>query len=104
MTGPVSADNPITSPAAYNANTHPATATVSWSESADNPLALHSVPTRRSSDLSVVVANLLAGAPTDAGTYTVKASFAGNTNYNSSSNTKTITIDPARSAVHTTEP
>ena len=37
----------------------------------------------------------LAGAPTDAGTYTVLASFAGNGNYNLSSATKTITIEKA---------
>jgi len=34
----------------------------------------------------------LAGAPTDAGTYTAKATFAGNPNYNGSDDTKTITI------------
>src|SRR5438477_351411 len=44
----------------------------------------------------------LAGAPTNAGTYTVLASFAGNNNYNSSSATRTIVISPAASAVHIT--
>jgi hypothetical protein len=39
----------------------------------------------------------LAGAPTDAGTYTVEASFAGNDNYNAKSATKTITIAKAGS-------
>jgi hypothetical protein len=42
----------------------------------------------------------LAGAPTDAGTYTVKASFAGNDNYNGSSDTKTIAIAKHESLVH----
>src|SRR5919205_1087329 len=41
----------------------------------------------------------LAGAPKNAGTYTVKATFAGNSNYNGSSNTKTITIAQANSTV-----
>src|SRR5213075_2829311 len=41
-------------------------------------------------------------APTNAGTYTVRASFAGNNNYNSSSATKTITINPANSSVSIT--
>ena len=39
----------------------------------------------------------LSGAPSDAGTYTVLASFAGNGNYNSASATKTITIEKASS-------
>src|SRR5205823_9192321 len=37
----------------------------------------------------------LAGAPVNAGTYTVRASFDGNDNYDSSSDTKTITIGKA---------
>ena len=37
----------------------------------------------------------LAGAPTDAGTYTVEADFAGNGNYKPASATKTITIEKA---------
>jgi hypothetical protein len=41
----------------------------------------------------------LGGAPTNAGTYTVVASFAGNTNYNSSSDNKTITISKATAFV-----
>ena len=41
----------------------------------------------------------LAGAPTDAGTYTLLASFAGNGNYVPASATKTITIDKAEASV-----
>ena len=41
----------------------------------------------------------LPGAPTDAGTYTVKADFAGNGNYMPASATKTITIDKADASV-----
>ena len=40
-------------------------------------------------------ANKLSGAPKDAGTYTVLASYAGGTNYNPASNSATITISPA---------
>src|SRR2546426_9090334 len=38
----------------------------------------------------------LAGAPTTAGTYTVRGSFGGNTNYTSAYADKTITITQAR--------
>src|SRR5207245_2523627 len=40
-----------------------------------------------------------ATAPKNAGTYAVRASFAGNTNYNPSSATKSITIGQAASSV-----
>ena len=40
-----------------------------------------------------------AAAPTNAGTYTVRASFAGNGNYNPASDTKTITIAKADASV-----
>ena len=46
----------------------------------------------------------LAGAPTNAGTYTVNASFAGNTNYTSSSNRKTITIGRASLQITASSP
>jgi hypothetical protein len=42
----------------------------------------------------------LAAAPRDAGTYTVRASFAGNDNYNAASKDATITIDKAASATN----
>ena len=48
---------------------------------------------------STATGSPLAGAPTNAGTYTVKASFAGNGNYNSASDTKTITIAKADASV-----
>src|SRR5439155_9000211 len=38
-------------------------------------------------------------APTNAGTYAVRASYAGNTNYNGSSATRSITINPANTSV-----
>src|SRR5205814_2369429 len=44
----------------------------------------------------------LPAAPTNAGTFTVLASFAGNGNYNESSDTKTITITKHASTVHIT--
>jgi hypothetical protein len=46
---------------------------------------------------STVSGSPLAGAPTDAGTYTVRASFAGNTNYAPKFADRTITIDRAPS-------
>ena len=41
----------------------------------------------------------LSGAPTNAGTYTVLANFAGNTNYEPASNTKSIAIAQAAQAI-----
>ncbi len=40
-----------------------------------------------------------ATAPTNAGTYTVRASFAGNGNYDPASDAKTIVIDKAAASV-----
>jgi hypothetical protein len=71
VTGPVAADNPITAPAAG--------------------FAYYSG--------SMVSGSALPGAPVNAGTYTVRASFAGNTNYASASADKTITIAPATPTV-----
>ena len=51
---------------------------------------------------STATGSPLAGAPTNAGTYTVKASFAGNGNYNPASDTKTITIAKADASVSVT--
>jgi hypothetical protein len=48
---------------------------------------------------STATGSPLPGAPMNAGTYTVKASFAGNGNYNPGSMTKTITIDKAELTV-----
>src|SRR5439155_693763 len=44
----------------------------------------------------------LAGAPTTAGTYTVRGSFGGNTNYTSAYADKTITITQATPTVNIT--
>jgi hypothetical protein len=46
----------------------------------------------------------LSGAPTNAGTYTVRASFGGNDNYTSAATTKTITIAKANQTITFAQP
>ncbi|GLC23682.1 MBG domain-containing protein [Roseisolibacter agri] len=53
---------------------------------------------------STAAGTALSGAPTAAGTYTVRATFAGNTNYLTSSETKTITIARASQTITFAQP
>src|SRR6185436_823766 len=90
-------------PQAYNGNTHPATATVTGPVAADNPIGSPAVSFEYFSGNTAGSAGTGTGtAPTDAGTYTVRASYAGNNNYNSSSATKTIQINPVNTQVNIT--
>jgi hypothetical protein len=90
-------------PQAYNGNTHPATATVTGPVAADNPIGSPAVSFEYFSGNTAGTAGTgSATAPTNAGNYTVRASYAGNTNYNSSSATKTITINPVDTQVNIT--
>ena len=71
------------SPQTYNGNAHPASATVTGPVAADNPIGSPAVGFEYFVGGSAGLAGTgSATAPTDAGTYTVRASFAGNTNYN----------------------
>ena len=75
----------------YNGLAHPATGTVTGVVINDTRENL-GAPTFTYYAGTNTSGTPLAGAPVDAGTYTVVASFAGNNNYNSASNTATITI------------
>src|SRR5207253_1290230 len=87
-------------PQTYNGGTHPAAATVTGPVSADNPITS---PAVSCGYFAGATAGLLgtgsATATTNASNWTVRAYFAGNTNYNSSSATKTIVIDAADTSV-----
>src|SRR5204862_441227 len=72
----------------YNGNPHPATAQANGI-SGENGLSPSPSLTYYAGESATGTA--LAGAPTNAGTYTVKAVFAGNGNYDGSADTKTIT-------------
>ena len=80
----------------YDGSPHPASGSVSGVGSPAEDLGTPDFTYYSGSDTS---GSSLAGAPTDAGTYTVLASFAGNGNYNPASDTKTITIDKADATV-----
>jgi hypothetical protein len=80
----------------YDGSPHPASGSVSGVGSPAEDLGALDFTYYSGSDTS---GSSLAGAPTDAGTYTVLASFAGNGNYNPASDTKTITIDKADATV-----
>src|SRR5439155_1529640 len=85
-------------PQTYNSSTHPATAVVNgvgW----DGHLSPAASPARRSSDLAGTAGTGTTTAPTNAGTYTVRASFAGNGNYDPTSAVKTIVIEKATATV-----
>ena len=91
------------SPQAYDGGTHPATATVTGPVAADNPIGSPAVSFEYFNGNTAGLAGTgTTTAPTNAGTYTVRASFAGNNNYNSSAATKTITINPVDTQVNIT--
>jgi hypothetical protein len=82
------------SPQTYDGGTHPASATVTGPVAADNPILSPAVSFEYFVGGSAGTAGTgSATAPTDAGAYSVRASFAGNTNYKPDSATKTLTLD-----------
>jgi len=91
-----------TTPQTYNGNTHPATASVTGVGSPAANLGPANTLTYYSG--STASGTALAGAPTDAGTYTVQADFNETPNYLSKSATATITIAKAGSTTLVTCP
>jgi hypothetical protein len=85
----------------YNTNPHPAAAVVDGVGGETDLSPSASLTYYTGSDTT---GTPLLGAPTDAGTYTVQASFAGNSNYKPASATTTITIDKAPSTTVVTCP
>ena len=85
-----------TDPQTYNGDTHPAAGSVSGVGSPAEDLGTPAFTYYSGPDATGVP---LADAPTNAGTYTVEASFAGNDNYKPASKTKTITIAKATATV-----
>src|SRR6185503_6477433 len=88
-----------TDPQTYNGDTHPAAGSVSGVGSPAEDLGTPAFTYYSGPDATGVP---LADAPTNAGTYTVEASFAGNDNYKPASKTKTITIAKATATVSIT--
>jgi hypothetical protein len=70
---------------------HPATATVTGPVTAENPLTSPAVTFAYYSGSSAN-ATALAGAPSGVGTFTVRADYAGNPNYTTATATKTVTV------------
>jgi hypothetical protein len=91
-----------TTPQTYNGNTHPATANVTGVGSPAASLGPANTLTYYSG--STASGTALAGAPTDAGTYTVQADFNETPNYLSESATATIAIAKAGSTTLVTCP
>ena len=89
--------------ATYNGNPHPATATVTGPVASDNPINSPAVSFTYYSGPTATGTGS-ATAPTNAGTWTVVASFAGNGNYNADTATKTIEIAKAPSVTSVTCP
>ncbi|MGH2918574.1 MAG: MBG domain-containing protein, partial [Solirubrobacteraceae bacterium] len=87
--------------ATYNSASHPATATVDG-VGGDVNLSPAATLEYFSGSSAGTAGTGTATAPTNAGTYTVRASFAGNGNYNGDSAVKTITIDKAAATVKIT--
>ena len=86
------------SPQTYNGSTHPATAVVNG-VGGDTNLSPAATLEYFAGATAGAAGTGLVTAPTNAGTWTVRASFAGNGNYNSTSDTKTIVIDKATPTV-----
>ena len=85
----------------YNTTSNPATATVNG-VGGDTNLSPAATLEYFSGSTAGAAGTGTATAPTNAGTYTVRASFAGNGNYNPASDTKTITIAKATATVNIT--
>src|SRR3954451_20302646 len=86
------------SPQTYTSSSHPATATVNG-VGGDTNLAPAATLEYFSGLTAGTAGTGSPTAPTDAGTYTVQASFAGNGNYDPASDTKTISITTASATV-----
>src|SRR5439155_641882 len=86
------------SPQTYNSSTHPATAVVNG-VGGDTNLSPAATLEYFSGSSAGTAGTGTATAPTAAGTYTVRASFAGNGNYDPTSAVKTIVIDKASATV-----
>src|SRR5439155_7199809 len=85
-------------PQTYNSSTHPATAVVNG-VGGDTNLSPAATFEYFSGSSAGTAGTGTATAPTAAGTYTVRASFAGNGNYDPTSAVKTIVIDKASATV-----
>ena len=83
-------------PQGYNGNPHPATGSVSG---VGSPAADLGSPALTYYAGSMATGEALATAPVGAGTYTVKAVYAGNGNYSPAEATRTITITKAELTV-----
>src|SRR5205823_1039875 len=86
------------SPQTYTSSTHPATAQVDG-VGGDTNLAPAATRAEERRVREGAAGRGTATAPTNAGTYTVRASFAGNNNYDPASAVKTITITTASATV-----
>src|SRR5206468_1871598 len=98
--GTASANVVITwaTPQTYNASTHPATAVVNG-VGGDTNLSPAATLEYFSGNSAGTAGTGTTTAPTNAGTYTVRASFAGNGNYDPTSAVKTIVIEKATATV-----
>ena len=85
-------------PQTYNGSTHPATAVVNG-VGGDTNLSPAATLEYFAGPTAGTAGTGTATAPTNAGTYTVRASFAGNGNYDPASATKTIVIGKAAASV-----
>ncbi len=85
-------------PQTYNSSTHPASAVVNG-VGGDTNLSPAATLEYFAGSTAGLAGTGTATAPTNAGTYTVRASFAGNTNYDPASDVKTIVIDKAAASI-----
>src|SRR2546422_2959268 len=85
-------------PQTYNSSTHPATAVVNG-VGGDTDLSPAATLEYFSGSTAGTAGLGTTTAPTNAGTYTVRASFAGNNNYDPASAVKTIVIGTAGASV-----
>src|SRR3954447_18466103 len=88
-------------PQTYTSSSHPASATVDG-VGGDTNLSPAATLEYFSGSTAGAAGTGSTSAPTNAGTYTVRASFAGNGNYNGDSAVKTITIAKAAATVKVT--
>src|SRR5207244_3024178 len=88
-------------PQTYNSSTHPATAVVNG-VGGDSNLSPAATLEYFSGSTAGTAGTGTTTAPTNAGTYTVRASFAGNGNYDPTSAVKMIVIEKATATVEIT--